>query len=264
MRSDPLAANMARLLSTALVLAATLPAAGLLDVLESTSTSSLALAAASGVVGQAIGDTLYLLTLKLADVSVSVALTSTYPLFSVIASLALGEPVALRAVVGALAIVSGMPLVTGVRRSSRVSMLGAVVAVVTAAVWSLSILLLDLALPGASSSPVRNSMAINTVRVLAAAIAVTPPVVLKRKAMASLSAREWALLLSAGLVAIGAGWVFLGVGLVKAGALVAVPLSSTTPLFSALAGRAVFRERLTPQFTAGAALIVAGSCLVSA
>ncbi len=262
MRADPLAANIARLLSTALMLAVALPLAGLLDIVVSTPARLLALAAASGVIGQVIGDTLYMLTLKLTDVSVSVALTSTYPLFSMAASVALGEPVAVRSIVGSLAILLGIPLVTGVRKSSRVSMLGATMAIVTAAVWSISILLLDLAIPDSASSLVKSSIAINTVRVVVAAIAAAPAIAVRHRAIASFSAGDWLIISSAGFIAIGLGWVLLSFGMAESGVSTAVPLSSTTPLFSALAGRAFFREELTPYLMAGAALIVAGSCLI--
>jgi drug/metabolite transporter (DMT)-like permease len=42
----------------------------------------------------------------------------------------------------------------------------------------------------------------------------------------------------------------------------AVPISSTTPLFSTLAGFAFFREQLTRDNTLGAILVVAGVVLI--
>ena len=42
----------------------------------------------------------------------------------------------------------------------------------------------------------------------------------------------------------------------------AMPISSTTPLFSALAGFMLFKERLTPNSVIGAAIIVVGVVLI--
>ena len=64
------------------------------------------------------------------------------------------------------------------------------------------------------------------------------------------------------MVANALGWVLMNYSLLNVVASQAVPISSTTPLFAALAGFMLFHEKLTKNNTLGAVLIVAGIALI--
>jgi len=65
-----------------------------------------------------------------------------------------------------------------------------------------------------------------------------------------------------GLVANAAGWLLMNYSLLNVVASQAVPISSTTPLFAAIAGFMLFREKLTRNNALGAVMIVAGIVLI--
>jgi drug/metabolite transporter (DMT)-like permease len=77
-----------------------------------------------------------------------------------------------------------------------------------------------------------------------------------------LSWRTIVLLCVGGLVANGLGWLLMNYSFLNIPEAQAVPISSTTPLFSTLAGFAFFREQLTRDNTLGAILVVAGVVLI--
>jgi drug/metabolite transporter (DMT)-like permease len=70
------------------------------------------------------------------------------------------------------------------------------------------------------------------------------------------------LLCSGGLVANAVGWLLLNYSFLNIQGTQAVPISSTTPLFSALAGFMLFREKVTANRVIGAVTIVAGIVLI--
>jgi drug/metabolite transporter (DMT)-like permease len=70
------------------------------------------------------------------------------------------------------------------------------------------------------------------------------------------------MLLTGGLIAIGLGWFFLTLSFIYIPESQAVPISSTTPLFSAFFGVIFLRERVTARIVLGSAMVVAGIFLV--
>ena len=71
-----------------------------------------------------------------------------------------------------------------------------------------------------------------------------------------------ALLFIGGLVANALGWLRINFSFMNIVESQAVPISSKTPLFSALAGFMLFKERLTLNRAIGAAIIVVGVVLI--
>ena len=65
-----------------------------------------------------------------------------------------------------------------------------------------------------------------------------------------------------GLVANGLGWLLMNYSFLNIAESQAVPISSTTPLFSAIAGFAFFREKMTRNNIMGAVLVVVGTVLI--
>jgi len=66
------------------------------------------------------------------------------------------------------------------------------------------------------------------------------------------------------LIAIGLGWFFLTLSFLLISESQAVPISSTTPLFSTMASVVLLREKVTEKTVLGSVLIVAGIFIVFA
>jgi drug/metabolite transporter (DMT)-like permease len=88
------------------------------------------------------------------------------------------------------------------------------------------------------------------------------PLLDRKRGFLKLGWRAVVLLCVGGLVANGLGWVLMNYSFLNIAVAQAVPISSTTPLFSTLAGFAFFREKLTRDNTLGALLVVAGVVLI--
>jgi transporter family protein len=71
-----------------------------------------------------------------------------------------------------------------------------------------------------------------------------------------------ALLVSGGIVALGLGWFFLAFSFIHTPEARAVPISSTTPLFSTLSATLILHEHVTPKNAVGAIMVVAGIFLI--
>jgi len=106
--------------------------------------------------------------------------------------------------------------------------------------------------------------AIVTVRIAGMALLMLAlaPLLDRKHGFLKVTRKAVVLLCVGGLVANGLGWVLMNYSFLNIAVSQAVPLSSTTPLFSTLAGFLFFRERLTRDNTLGALLVVAGVVLI--
>jgi len=97
---------------------------------------------------------------------------------------------------------------------------------------------------------------------VAALLLVYSVVSVRRSAFLKVGWRNAALLLGGGTIAIGVGWFFLTFSFLLIPESQAVPISSTTPLFSTLAGVAFLHEKATAKIVLGSVLVVAGIFMV--
>jgi drug/metabolite transporter (DMT)-like permease len=65
-----------------------------------------------------------------------------------------------------------------------------------------------------------------------------------------------------GLVANAVGWLLMNYSFLSIPESQAVPISSTTPLFSAFAGFVLFHEKATVERVLGAVVVVVGVALI--
>jgi len=175
------------------------------------------------------------------------------------------------AVAGTVVILLGIWVLSRERGDSTIHFRGRAVvwgvaaSLLTAVVWSVSITLMDFAvtMPGVVSRLEAN-YAIVTVRIAGMALLMLAlaPLLDRRHGFLKLSWRAVALLCVGGLVANGLGWLLMNYSFLNIAVSQAVPISSTTPLFSTLAGFLFFREKLTRDNTLGAVLVVAGVALI--
>ncbi len=267
--TKPLSANVVRLTCTAAALLVFLAVIGKLGVLMSLSANVAVLAGISGVIGLGVGDTLYMMSLKSIGVARAVPITCTYPLFSLVwAARFKGELVTLPVGLGAIAIVLGIWLLSQENKTNNAGIQkkdlyrGVAFALATAIAWSISITMINMAVR--ETADLDHALAINAVRITIIAIVffASSPLISKGLGFGKISRKAVVTLLVGGIVALGLGWFFLTYSFIETLESRAVPISSTTPLFSTLAGMALLREKVTARNFLGSVVIVAGIFLI--
>ncbi|MEM2879121.1 MAG: DMT family transporter [Candidatus Bathyarchaeia archaeon] len=268
--TSPIQANTVRCLGTSLVLIIVMVVLGKIGVLSGLPMQVLFLTCFSGVIGLGVGDTLYMSSLKTIGVSRAVPITCTYPLFNLVwAYLLAGETITIPVAAGAFTIVLGVWLLTSEKTDKvnnkavgKQQMRGVGFALSTAIAWSISISMINLAVKNAQS--IEQAYTVNTVRLLAVAVLLFAYSLVSKREFTFIKVgwRNAALLLCGGLIAIGLGWFFLTYSFLHIPESQAVPISSTTPLFSTLAGVALLHEKVTAKIFLGSVLVVAGIFIV--
>ncbi|MBS7616551.1 DMT family transporter [Candidatus Bathyarchaeota archaeon] len=268
--SEPLSANTVRCLETSLALTLAFVFVGKFWVMTALPLQVLVMACVSGVVGMGLGDTLYMISLKILGVSRAVPITCTYPLFSLVwASLIVGETITFQVVLGVFAIVFGIWLLSIEKpdknvedKDSKLRVKGVIFAISTAIAWSISISLVNLAVQETTSF--EQAYAINAIRITAVAISLLVYAFISKRKLDFLKvkAKTAVTLLTGGLIAIGLGWFLLTLSFLYIPEAQAVPISSTTPLFSTLMGIAFLREKVTTKIAVGSVMVVLGIFLI--
>jgi DME family drug/metabolite transporter len=242
---------------------------GKFSVLASLSTDILILAGVSGIIGLGIGDTLYMVSLKNIGVSRAVPITCTYPLFTIVWAIFLvDEPVTLSVVVGAVAIVFGIWLLSrekngaNGRVKNKILSRGVAIALVTAVIWSIGITMINIAMK--ATPDIDHAYTLNILRVIAAAVLMTAatPLIDRKPGFTTIRRKNVIAIIAGGIVALGFGWFLLTYSFIHTLEAQAVPISSTTPLFSTFIAAALLREKLTAKSALGSIVIVLGVFLI--
>jgi len=266
--TQPILANLVRLVPTSGILVVFVVVTGKLDAFAALPHTVVVLAAVSGIIGIGVGDTLYMMSLKMIGVARAVPLTCSYPLFTLLFAFTLaGETPTLTISLGAILIVAGIWLVSVERNSSttasrRLLLLGVVMGIATAVLWAVSITMMNLAVN--YNRQLDNALAVNTIRVIAigATFAASTPLLYIRHRLTKLSRKTVLFLTVGGLVALGLGWFFLSYSLTVTEESRAVPISSVTPLFSTLIAVLLFHEKITLENALGSVMIVIGIFII--
>jgi drug/metabolite transporter (DMT)-like permease len=266
--ASPISANIIRLTLTGSILLLLLVFLGKLAVLTTLPLDLVLLASASGIIGLGLGDTLYFMSLKWIGVARAVPLTCIYPLFSVLwAVFLVGERITLAVVLGAVVIVLGILFLgqdsqANTTDTRKALIVGMVIALATAAVWSVSITMMDVAVK--ESPDIDHALIINTIRVItvAAVLLASSPIIDKKLGFLKVRKRTVVALIAGGIAALGVGWFFLSYSFTVTSQARAVPISSTTPLFSTLAGILLLREKVTAHNVFGSIMVVVGIFLL--
>jgi len=214
------------------------------------------------LLGLGVGDCAYFVSLRRIGVSRAVPLTSTYPLFMIpISVVLLHEQLVLAVVVGTIAIVVGTWLVSTPNGSNNSNpngdlKIGVALALFAAAAWAIGFYFFKLAL----------NIADVFMACAARLLILTPIVALLTYTVSPrrrVSRRTYILLSLAGVLALGIGGTLVYYGLKVAAAIVVVPLSATTPLFSTVIAATFLKEKITLKILAGSVLITLGAILIS-
>jgi drug/metabolite transporter (DMT)-like permease len=268
---SPISANIVRCASNAIFMVVVLFGLGWAGILTSLPVSVLVLTVTSGIIGLVIGDTLYMYGLRYVGVSRAVPLAATYPLFSLVwVTFLLHQPVTVAAVVGAAVILVGIWLISREKGGNtlnvkgRIVLIGLVASLLTAVIWSVSLSLMDIvvSMPGLGTTAANYSVI--TVRIISTALIlmVSAPIIDNKHGFLKVSKKTLLLLCVGGLIANAVGWFLMNYSFLNIAQSQAVPISSTTPLFSVLAGYVLFHEKMTLNNTIGAVIIVVGIVLV--
>jgi len=210
-----------------------------------------------------------MLSLALIGVSRTVPISSIYPLFTMLfAAMFLGEGVTSFLLLGTVVIILGIWLVSQERTGSSDVTRGALykgvfISLAAAVVWSVSIIFMDHALELSQSqlAPVDAALVVNMARMSMTTLLflALSPFIDRQFLFMKLKRRTWIILASAGIIALGLGWVLLAVSLSFIEASRAVPISSVSPLFATLIGAFFLKEKVTVRIFVGSALIVLGT-----
>lgn len=267
--TNPVSANIVRCVTNGLVLTVLLFASGAVGVLASLPTWVIFVAIMSGAIGLGVGDTLYMLGLKTISVSRAVPLASTYPLFSLLwAVLFLNQPLSFMTLTGAAIILVGIWLLS--RKSAQSTgakgkrlLTGVFASLATAVAWSASLTLMD-AVFASGISGLDANYAVVTVRIASLAVMLTAfsPLIDRNRGFLKVTRKTLITLCVGGLVANGLGWLLINYSFLYIPETQAVPISSTSPLFAALAGFLFFKEKATWSSIVGAVAVVAGIFLI--
>ena len=231
--------------------------------------------AGSGIMGQALGDTLYINALGRLGVNRSFPITnSAYPFLTfLLAVLILGEDIKWTTPIGGLLIVAGITwIVLEQRRADAAGnvhvevMRGVLFAVAAAFAWSLATVWLR----GQQGN--LDAIGAATIRIPAASLATIATVaVLSQTAMASrastapsrsLSRESVAVIAAAGILGTGVGSVLFIYAVENIGAAKTAFLTTSAPLFALPMGMLFLSERLTPRELLGTAVTIVGIWLV--
>ena len=130
--------------------------------------------------------------------------------------------------------------------------------------WSVSITMIDMAVTLPETGTLNHALAVNTIRVTAIAVSLlaSAPIIDRDFGFLKMQRKTLAVLILGGIVALGLGWFFLTYSFVSTPESRAVPLSSTTPLFSTVTGVVFLHERVTAKDALGSIMIVFGIFLI--
>ena len=271
LKTKPVSANIVRLVCTSIILVACLAIIGKFGVLMNLPAYAVVLACVSGIIGLGFGDTLYMMSLKLIGVARAVPITCVYPLFNLLwAVFLVEEPITLSVILGAVTIVFGIWLlrqetdVGTAEMEKKILVKGVAYALATAVMWSVSITMIDMAVTLPETSSLDHALAINTIRVAAIAVSllVSAPIIDRGFGFLKMQRKTLAALIFGGTVALGLGWFFLTYSFTNISESRAVPISSTTPLFSTLSGIVFLHEKVTARNAVGSIMIVVGIFLI--
>jgi len=265
--AKPISANISRSISTTIFLFACLGVSGKLWDLVTLQRDALFLACLSGVVGLCLGDTMYMLSLRLVGVSRAVPVGCVYPLFTMLfATLFFNEQITLFLLMGAILIVVGIWLVSQEGNKSnnvarKTLLKGVFTALATAIVWGVSITLMNNALTLSEPDSADAAFVVNTARMSATTLVflTLSPLIDRRFQFMKLKRKTWIILALAGIIALGLGWFLLALSLTYIQASKAVPISSVSPLFATLIGALLLKEKVTVRIFVGSVLIVSGT-----
>lgn len=268
-RLRPLMMSAIRSLTASLMLIGLLVAtAGLVQLREMTLITGVSMMG-SGIIGQAVGDTLYINALGHLGVSRTFPITnSAYPFITFLLAVALlGEAVTWTLPIGGALIVAGITwIVLEQRRADAASEVkielvrGVIFALAAASAWATATVWLR----GQQGN--LDALGAASVRIPAASVAVWATIAMSRgrghEPPRPITPRSLAIVAAAGVLGTGLGSILFIYAVDEIGAAKTAFLTTSAPIFALPMGVLFLSEKLTPRTLLGTAVTIAGIWLV--
>ncbi len=260
---NPLRFNLVRSISVVIFAFLTLFLLGKGGLLLELDLSSLAIIGVSSLLVLAAGDTFYFVGLRSIGVSKVVPIAYSYSIFVVLLSIFfLEETITGSIIFGTIAIIFGVWLVANKALDQThvdFSKVGILAGLGTSLCWAFGIVLFKIIL--ANNDPfvlaaVRMLFLLPTLGILSA-------VPLGRKSpITQWTKSRLSLALLSGLIALGIGDTLLYLGLDSTDSNIVAPLSSLTPIFSAIIAMIYLKEDISKKVIFGTLLVTAGTMVL--
>ncbi len=265
-RVNPITVNGLRCAFGAANMAILIVILGRVDLLQRMPALGVALVVISGLIGQGLGDAIFVVSMKRIGAARAMPISSIQPLITTaLAVVFLGERVTWFMGGGTLLVLAGVyllafpygPLSRVRQLFASADRLGLALALGTAGCWAVSAVILKAALDSIdvlSAALVR--MAVAAILLFGFQIVAS-----REKVLAGLNARGFAVMVVAGLLGTGSALGYV-TALNFAGAAKAAVLASTTPFFGLPLSIFVLRERVNSRVVLGSLLCVFGIWMV--
>lgn len=257
-KREAVTANIVRLYFVAILYIGVLFLGGKMDDLASLSPKQLAIAFVSAQFGFVIGDYFYFNALKIAGVSRTVPITSSYPLWAILwAYIFLGRDITVNVILGALLVFSAILIVRRAEEMEHIEGRGFIFALLAPISWSLAITMLDYL-----SSSV-DTLTLAAIRMIFASVGVSMFLPRYAHDLRSLSLKELVVLASAGLLGLFIGQYTFVAAISEVGSQIATPVTAINPIISSVLAVIFLREPPNSRIILGLLLAVAGIVLIS-
>lgn len=261
---SPLEFNFVRSISVALFSFLLLFLFGNWSSLFTIDLATIAVMGLSSVLVLALGDSLYFFGLKTIGVTKTVPITYSYSILVVLLSiLVLGEEITSQIIFGTAAIILGVWLVANKAldrtRKSNSSLSGVLACLGTTVCWGFGVVLFKILLDNNDPFVLTAGRMFFLLPTLAILSTISH--------VGASSNRRWTktqltLALLSGLVALGVGDTLLYFGLDSANMNIVAPLTSTTPIFSAIIAILFLGEKVSIKVVIGTLLVTVGAMLL--
>ncbi len=267
---DALSLSALRLCVASILLLAVISLSGRITEFINTPLMPLVYVLISGIIGLAVGDTVFIKSLSYLDVSRAFPIAQcAYPVFTMFLAVSLlGESFTWVTGLGTFFVLLGIYLITSTWKASginstsgRISGKGIVLALIAGIGWAVATVTLKLGVME------MDPLVAGAIRISSAAIVLLPFALSQRK-RGALQLRKYgspslALALTSGLISPGMGMVFFIIAIQLLGAGKTAVLSATSPLFLLPFSVFILKERLTRLTLIGIFTGVTGICLVA-
>lgn len=222
---------------------------------------SLVMIGVSSLLILVVGDTFYFISLRTIGVTKTVPITYSYSIFVVfLSSFFLGEVITGPIVFGTIAIFFGVWLVANkaVDQASNVgySKFGVLAGLITSTCWACGIVLFKIIL-GSNDSFVLAAVRMLFLFPTLAILLVIP--IGKKSPSRQLSKSRVSLAFISGLIGLGIGDTLFYFGLDSINTNIVAPISSITPIFSAIIALVFLKENISKKVLVGTLLVTAGT-----
>jgi DME family drug/metabolite transporter len=225
---------------------------------------TIAIMGISSILVLAAGDSLYFIGLKTIGVTKTVPITYSYSILVIFLSvLILEENITSHIILGTIAIILGVWLVANKAldqpHSSNSSIIGVLASLGTTLCWGFGVVLFKIILNNNDPFVLtagRMVFLIPTLTVLSTISHIRKP---SRKKWTK---KQLILALLSGLIALGIGDTLLYLGLYSTNINIVTPLTSTTPIFSAMIAILFLGENISKKIILGTILVTVGTMLL--